>query len=285
MVFQSYAIFPHMTVYDNVAYGLRRKKLPARDLNDTVLETLDKVGLAGFERRRKPELSGGQQQRVALARALVMRPKVLLLDEPLAALDKKLRQEMQTELRRLQRELGITFVMVTHDQEEALTISDKVAVMSKGRILQNASPKALYDRPESRSVAEFVGEMNFFGGTITERRGDRVVATLDRLGTLVLPAETLIETDPGRRIEIGVRPEKFFAAGSQTPPERVRRGRILRTEFFGETTHVFVELETGKPPVTVSVQNEDRTGELPMKTGDMFDLSWTDSAYVAMRPE
>ncbi|WOI56584.1 ABC transporter ATP-binding protein [Palleronia sp. LCG004] len=285
MVFQSYAIFPHMTVFDNVAYGLRRKKIPARELGDTVSETLEKVGLSGLEKRRKPELSGGQLQRVALARALVMRPKVLLLDEPLAALDKKLRQEMQSELRRLQRELGIAFVMVTHDQEEALTISDKVAVMSEGRILQNATPRELYDRPQSRKVAEFVGEMNFFAGEVTGREGDRIVARFDRLETLSLPGDLQPDAEPGSRIEIGIRPEKFFLAGPQTPPDRIRTGRILSTEFFGETTHVFVELAAGRPPITVSVQNEDRTDGLPLERGDSFSLSWTDTAYVAMRPD
>ena len=172
MVFQHYALFPHLDVAGNVAYGLRqRTPRPARaELQRQVAAALEMMRLPGYERRRAWELSGGQQQRVALARALVNEPKVLLLDEPLAALDKKLRREMQIELQNLQRSLGITFVLVTHDQEEALSMSDRVAIMREGRIVQIGSPQELYDEPANRYVADFVGKSNFFNGTVRQRR-------------------------------------------------------------------------------------------------------------------
>lgn len=168
LVFQSYAIFPHLSVAENIAYGLRRLRLGSAEQARRVDDMLALIGLQGFGSRKPNQLSGGQLQRVALARALVLKPKVLLLDEPLAALDKKLRERMQLELRALQREVGITFVFVTHDQEEALTLSDRVAVMSQGRMVQCSTPLELYERPQNRFVAEFVGEMNFFSGRVVE---------------------------------------------------------------------------------------------------------------------
>ncbi len=283
MVFQSYAIFPHINVFDNVAYGLRRKKMPLRELRATVGDVLETVGLSGMEKRRKHELSGGEAQRVALARALVMRPKVLLLDEPMAALDKKLRQGMQTELRRLQRELGITFVMVTHDQEEALTISDRVAVMARGRVLQFASPRELYDRPCNRDVAQFVGEMNFFDGRVTSNEGGLLRADVDRLGPIALTAPSIPLT-AGDEIEVGIRPEKFFLADGTVSRENVRAGRIINSEFFGESTHCFVELEGGGSPIVISVQNEDRQDGDSLNIGKMVEISWTPRAVIAMQP-
>ncbi|MEM7667841.1 MAG: ABC transporter ATP-binding protein, partial [Pseudomonadota bacterium] len=169
MVFQSYAIFPHLNVRDNIAYGLRKQKLSRDERNGRVDELLELIKLPGYGDRRANQLSGGQRQRVALARALILRPKVLLLDEPLGALDKQLREQMQIELRALQRAVGITFVFVTHDQEEALTLSDRIAVMSGGEVLQMDTPHMLYERPSSREVASFIGTMNFFEGRIIDR--------------------------------------------------------------------------------------------------------------------
>src|SRR5476649_2064693 len=169
MVFQSYAIFPHLNVFDNIAYGLRKERLAGAELTRRVEGALAMIKLEGYGVRRAEELSGGQRQRVALARALVRRPKVLLLDEPLGALDKRLREAMQIELRALQKSVGITFVFVTHDQEEALSMSDRIAVMSAGQVLQIASPRMLYEAPNCREVEDFIGQMNFFNGAVTRR--------------------------------------------------------------------------------------------------------------------
>ena len=181
MVFQNYAIFPHLNVEENVAYGLRKKNLPKEKKIKMINDSLELVGLEGLNKRSSNALSGGQKQRVALARALILKPKVLLLDEPLSALDKKLREQMQSELRNLQKAVGITFILVTHDQEEALTMSDKIAVMFDGKVEQIASPKELYERPASRRVASFIGAMNFVNAEILESNG-KVKVKSDLLG-------------------------------------------------------------------------------------------------------
>ena len=207
MVFQSYALFPHLTVEQNIGYGLRqrRPRLDRATIREKVGRALEIVRLGGFERRRIWEMSGGQQQRVALARAIVNQPKLLLLDEPLAALDRKLRKEMQIELQDLQREIGITFILVTHDQEEALSLSDRICVMRDGRIVQTGSPRELYDNPESRYVADFVGTSNFLQG--------RVVAARDGGATLRLPSGAEVEGRAAAGVAVGqeacasIRPE------------------------------------------------------------------------------
>lgn len=178
-VFQTYALFPHMTVFDNVAYGLRIKKVPKEEVKKRVTEMLGLVQLGGFEKRFPSQLSGGQKQRVAIARALINKPKVLLLDEPLGALDLKLRKQMQLELKRLQRKLKITFIYVTHDQEEALTMSDRIAVMSDGILQQVGTPKEIYEHPATRFVASFIGETNLFDGAISESHGDLLTIALE----------------------------------------------------------------------------------------------------------
>ncbi|MFO1238504.1 MAG: ABC transporter ATP-binding protein, partial [Alphaproteobacteria bacterium] len=175
MVFQSYAIFPHLNVYDNIAYGLRKLRLSKAELDKRVQDALAMIKLSGFEDRKSDQMSGGQRQRIALARALVNRPKVLLLDEPLGALDKKLREQMQFELRQLQKTVGITFIFVTHDQEEALSLSDRIAVMQKGQVLQIASPRELYESPNCREVADFIGTMNFLHGSVKAIDGKTAV--------------------------------------------------------------------------------------------------------------
>lgn len=178
-VFQSYALFPHMTIYDNVAYGLRMKKVPKKEIKERVLKMLEMVQLSGFEKRYPSQLSGGQKQRVAIARALINRPKVLLLDEPLGALDLKLRKQMQLELKRLQKKLNITFIYVTHDQEEALTMSDRIAIMHDGVMDQIGSPTEIYERPATKFVATFIGETNVFDGTIRSIEGGKAVIGIE----------------------------------------------------------------------------------------------------------
>lgn len=205
-VFQSYALFPHMTVSQNVAFGPEMKHTEKSKISESVSQALAMVRLPGMERRYPKQLSGGQQQRVALARALVNRPHVLLLDEPLGALDLKLRKEMQLELKTLQREVGITFVYVTHDQEEALTMSDRIAVMNAGKALQVGSPNEIYERPKSRFVADFIGETNFIQGTFSRREGTRVI--VDCAG-LAIATDCDRNLSPGQRVTVAIRPEKI----------------------------------------------------------------------------
>jgi len=201
MVFQSYALFPHLSVFDNVAFGLRRRKVPDADVRRRVGVTLELVRLTGYDRRGPGELSGGQQQRVALARALVCEPTVLLLDEPLGALDLKLRRQLQVELKRVQVEVGITFVYVTHDQEEALALSDRIAVLNGGRIEQLGTPEELYDRPRTRFVADFIGTTNLLAGKVTTVDGGSAVLALEAGGRCVVGADGLV---PGAAVEIAV---------------------------------------------------------------------------------
>ncbi|RMD93453.1 MAG: ABC transporter ATP-binding protein, partial [Alphaproteobacteria bacterium] len=215
MVFQSYAIFPHLTVGENVAFGLRRLGLSKAEKAARVAQALQMVGLSGYEGRASHALSGGQRQRVALARALILRPRVLLLDEPLSALDKKLREQMQVELRRLQRHVGITFILVTHDQEEALIMSDRIAVMFDGRIAQLASPEELYRRPNSRRVAEFIGVMNFLPARVTPN-GEGFEVEVAGLGRTRVPAAQAPGGAPGAQAMAGIRPEMLTVLFDET---------------------------------------------------------------------
>jgi spermidine/putrescine transport system ATP-binding protein/putrescine transport system ATP-binding protein len=247
MVFQSYAIFPHLNVFDNIAYGLRKLKLPRDVLRAKVDAMLATVRLEGLSGRGAEQLSGGQRQRVALARALVREPKILLLDEPLGALDKRLREAMQLELRAIQRKVGITFVLVTHDQEEALSLSDRVAVMEGGRILQVASPYALYERPNSRAVADFIGEINFFHATVKDMTGDSAMVNAGLLGIITLPRANFA---PGIKrddhILLAIRPEhiRFSSQGLA--------GDIVTSTFLGERSHFHVRVPGRSDPVAVS---------------------------------
>jgi spermidine/putrescine ABC transporter ATP-binding subunit len=247
MVFQSYAIFPHLNVFDNIAYGLRKRKLSKDALRAKIEAILATVRLEGLGARGAVQLSGGQRQRVALARALVREPKVLLLDEPLGALDKRLREAMQVELRALQRKVGITFLLVTHDQEEALSLSDRVAVMEAGRILQVASPRTLYERPVSRAVADFIGEINFFHATVREITSDTVTVNAGLLGIVVLPRANLaagIRQDD--HILLAIRPEhiRFSAEGVA--------GEIASSTFLGARSHFHVKIAGRSEPISIS---------------------------------
>ena len=204
-VFQNYALFPHMNVFDNIAFGLKEKKVPKAEIKQRVTEMLALVRLSGFEKRMPAQMSGGQKQRVAIARALINNPKVLLLDEPLGALDLKLRKRMQIELKQLQQQLGITFVYVTHDQEEALTMSDRVAVMNKGVIEQIGTPQEIYERPTSKFVAKFIGESNIFQGWITGKDGNNISVTMEG-GTAQVYGEGFEDDE---MVYISVRPERM----------------------------------------------------------------------------
>lgn len=204
-VFQSYALFPHKTIYDNIAYGLKMKKTPKAEIKERVTEMMDLVQLGGFEKRYPSQLSGGQKQRVAIARALINRPKVLLLDEPLGALDLKLRKQMQLELKRLQKKLNITFIYVTHDQEEALTMSDRIAIMHDGVLDQLGTPSEIYEQPKTKFVATFIGETNIFDGSITKKSGDILTVMIEN-GIVTAKGK---DFSPGEFATVSVRPEKM----------------------------------------------------------------------------
>jgi len=255
MVFQSYAIFPHLNVGDNVAYGLRSRRVPKAEIEQRVSEALEMVELGGLQKRGATELSGGQRQRVALARALVMRPKVLLLDEPLSALDKKLREQMQFEMRHLQQSLGITFVMVTHDQYEAMTMSDRIGVMFEGRLVQVADPASLYARPCNQEVASFIGEMNILPGEVTQDGAEKLGVTAPGFGDLTIPVNPNVKA-PGKSILLGIRPEQLeIAKDKPADYEATVQGTVRNVAFYGENVHYHVNVEGIERPISVSVPN------------------------------
>jgi spermidine/putrescine transport system ATP-binding protein len=266
-VFQSYALFPHLTIFENVAFGLRRKGLKGRQLDGRVREILRLVDLDGVEKRKPRQLSGGQQQRVALARALVNKPQVLLLDEPLGALDLKLRKQMQLELKALQHDLGITFVHVTHDQEEAMTMADQIAVMNRGRIEQLGSPTELYERPRTAFVARFLGASNLLPGTVS---GSGVVR-LDGGGEVHVPAEAL--PGSGSRVAVGIRPEKL-AFGVRDGGNRIA-GTVTESAYVGVATQYVVETPSGR--LTVYVQNAEPGADV-VATGLPVELTFAPQA-------
>jgi spermidine/putrescine transport system ATP-binding protein len=271
-VFQSYALFPHLTIFENVAFGLRRRGVRGGELRQRVVQALELVGLAGLERRKPRQLSGGQQQRIALARALVNRPRVLLLDEPLGALDLKLRKEMQLELKRIQHEVGITFVHVTHDQEEAMTMADRIVIMNGGRLEQLGPPNELYEQPRTAFVASFLGVSNLLAGTV-EGRETVVLADGSRLA---VPAALLA----GRSgpVAIGVRPEKIQIDGSA--PNTVP-GTVTESAYIGVSTQYIVETAAGS--LTVYVQN-DRPGGRHLSVGDSLTLGWEPECTFVIDP-
>ena len=269
-VFQSYALFPHMTIADNVAFGLERRGIAKAEIRTRVREVLELVDLAGREARKPRQLSGGQQQRVALARAIVNNPRVLLLDEPLGALDLKLRKQMQLELKRIQNEVGITFVHVTHDQEEAMTMADQIAVMNGGRIEQLGAPAELYERPRTAFVAGFLGKSNLIDGTVA---GDGVVRLAD--GT-ALRAPT-----SGARgaISIGVRPEKISLA--EGGANRLA-GTVRETAYIGVATELVVSTAVGE--LTVFHPNVEAGGVAP-RPGSAVTVSWAPEATFVVQRE
>jgi spermidine/putrescine transport system ATP-binding protein len=274
MVFQQYALFPHMDVFENVAFGLRRKRVDKGEIRRRVAEALSLVELEGREKRKPRQLSGGQQQRVALARALVNRPRALLLDEPLGALDLKLRQAMQLELKRIQREVGITFVYVTHDQEEALTMSDRLVVMNAGRIEQLGSPRELYEHPATRFVANFIGTSNVLTGRL-ERKGDGWALAGLGPDERVLVAEAG-EAREGEDVELAVRPEKIVLRTEQDPPPPDRsalRVRVDEVVYLGTSTQ-YRTVTDGGDAVTVYRQNASATPGADVLAGQVGWLEW-----------
>jgi spermidine/putrescine ABC transporter ATP-binding subunit len=285
MVFQNYAIFPHLNVRSNIAYGLRRQKLPTAQRDALVDEMLELVQLPGYGERRANELSGGQRQRVALARALILRPKVLLLDEPLGALDKRLREQMQIELRRLQRAVGITFVFVTHDQEEALTLSDRIAVMEAGRVLQVDTPDGLYDAPLSRKVAGFVGSMNFLDARVVDRSNSMATIDIEGIGRGQTPANRTPETADGRFC-IAIRPEKIVLHEGMPPPSaRAVEAVVEARVYLGERSHYHVRVADCSQTLAVAAQNTIMGAEGFYAEGRRVWLTWNDKALIPLKDE
>ena len=269
MVFQSYAVFPHMKVFDNVAYGLKVTGVPRAEIEERVEEALGLVQLEGYGNRKPDQLSGGQRQRVALARALVKRPRVLLLDEPLSALDAKLRAAMQLELVRLQHTVGITFIIVTHDQDEALSMADRVAVMEAGKVRQIAPPADLYEFPASRFVADFIGKMNLFEGRIGSAGGGVLAVSIEGLGDIDVPYEGELDGQVG----IAIRPEKLRVTHERpSEPCIAFPGVLDNVAYHGSESHVFFITDSGVQ-LTATVQNETRT-RAPLSEGDRLWVSW-----------
>lgn len=282
MVFQQYALFPHLTVAQNIGYGLKqRRPRPGRDeIAQKVTQALETVRLSGFEDRRIWEMSGGQQQRVALARAIVNQPKMLLLDEPMAALDRKLRKEMQIELQTLQRKLGITFILVTHDQEEALSMSDRIAIMKAGKIVQIGSPQDLYDRPCSRYVADFVGTSNFFDAQLLSQEGDDFAARLDD-GTLVIgrPTTPLSSDQP---VYLSVRPEQIALSRTQSGSDVTVSATVKSRIFLGEHTEYLVNNDR-LGDFLVLAPRQAELNEGPFDSGDQLFASWKADAALILQ--
>jgi spermidine/putrescine transport system ATP-binding protein len=273
MVFQSYALFPHMSVFENVAFGLRRKGVAAADTKKRVDEMLELVQLEGKSDRRPRELSGGQQQRVALARALVNRPRALLLDEPLAALDLKLRQAMQIELKRIQREVGITFIFVTHDQNEALTMSDRLVVMNAGRIEQLGSPREVYERPRTRFVAGFIGTSNLLTGNVKQLDGTTATLETSADESIVVYGARDAGAIEGKPLEVTVRPEKITVSVERPASDRCAiRGRVGEVVYLGTSTQYAVKTAEGSE-LLVFLQNAADSEDVVHRDQDVW-LSW-----------
>ncbi|MEU8400460.1 ABC transporter ATP-binding protein [Nonomuraea sp. NPDC048892] len=268
LMFQSYALFPHMTVAKNVAYGLERERLPRQEVRQRVGEVLETVGLSAHASRKPAQLSGGQRQRVALARSIVKRPRLLLLDEPLSALDKKVRADMQLELKRLQHEVGITFVVVTHDQEEAMSLADRIAVFDNGRVCQVDEPIALYERPRSPFVADFVGANNLFAGVA----GSGGIES-ETFGTLA--GTPLTEMEPGAAALLAVRPESIELADENAA--RGLPGSVLDVSFYGGVSHVSVDVPGRAKPVLAAVQ-----GAATVSAGAKVKVRWDAEDAVIM---
>ncbi len=274
-VFQSYALFPHLTVAQNVSFGLEMLGREKSEIREAVDRMLKLVRMEPMRNRRTEQISGGQQQRVALARALAPRPKVLLLDEPLSALDLKLRKEMQGELKRLQHETGITFIFVTHDQEEALTMSDRVAVMNEGRILQVGSPREIYDRPGDRFVASFIGEMNFLVSKIESVESDRVRVVFP--GGAAAFAERPKDFEPAGEVTLAVRPEYVRIENAGTPD--TLPATVTEKVYFGTDTHYHLRLHDGAELVSRLQNARGREDTHPV--GDRVGVRWaTGSAQI-----
>ncbi|MDA9313464.1 ABC transporter ATP-binding protein [Amylibacter sp.] len=277
MMFQSYALFPHMTVGENIAFGLKQDKISKTEISDRVNDILKLVELEGYIKRRPQQLSGGQMQRVALARALVKKPKLLLLDEPLAALDKKLRKQTQFELANIQEQVGVTFIVVTHDQEEAMTLSSRMAVMDMGKFKQIGTPTEIYEFPESRFVADFIGSANIFEGKVINSKAGYVTVSTD-VGELIVNFGQSVSE--GKNIWIGIRPEKIHLSKTITKKKDGNhiKGVVEEIGYLGETSIYKVRLENGQI-IDVSAPNQSR----PMNQAR--GITWEDVVYLSWEPE
>ncbi|WP_192182953.1 ABC transporter ATP-binding protein [Mesorhizobium amorphae] len=273
MVFQKYALFPHMSVADNIAFPLRMRGLSRAERDERVRRALAMVKLEGYDSRMPGQLSGGQQQRIALARAIVFNPPVILMDEPLGALDKKLRQHLQLEIKQLQERLGATVIYVTHDQEEALTMSDRIAVLNSGKVMQFGQPSALYHKPANAFVADFLGEMNFIPGEVVGSERDECQV---RVGAAVVTAQAPdgLKLQTGTKVRIAVRPERMSILAEDAARERTSRlsGHVTQLVFNGASLIVLVELDQG-PTVRASVNTQSKLAEL--QVGEAISVAWS----------
>lgn len=282
MMFQSYALFPHMSVVKNVAYGLRQDGISNSESKTRVAEALELVQMAGFEDRKPAQLSGGQCQRVALARALVKRPKALLLDEPMAALDKKLREKTQFELVRIQEQTGITFVLVTHDQEEAMMLSSRIAVMNQGCFTQIGAPTDIYEYPRNRFTAEFIGSINSFAGSVTDISGKEMTVKLpDIEQDVVLDSPEGVTA--GDTVWLAIRPEKLWITDDTAPVDGRMQvcGTVCNQGYFGNLSLYRVVLDSGKT-IEVSAQNRNRSVERRISMNDRVTVDWVISSMVTL---
>ena len=280
MMFQSYALFPHMTVEQNIAFGLKQDRRPRDEIATRVAEALELVRLAPLARRKPDQLSGGQQQRVALARALVKRPKLLLLDEPLAALDRKLREETRFELIGIQEKVGITFVIVTHDQEEAMTVATRMAVMDHGRISQLGTPSEVYEYPNSRQVAEFIGDVNLFAGQVAEAGRDHAV--IAAAGDCRIYVDRGVDAAVGATVWAAIRPEKLRITTEPPadPATNCLSGTVFDVGYLGDVSIYHVATMAGR--VRATEANRQRLVERPISCDDKVWLSWSPNAGVVL---
>ncbi|QGM81303.1 spermidine/putrescine ABC transporter ATP-binding protein PotA [Otariodibacter oris] len=283
-VFQSYALFPHMTIFENVAFGLRMQKIPEADIKPRVIEALKMVRLEDMANRKPAQLSGGQQQRIAIARAVVNKPKVLLLDESLSALDYKLRKEMQNELKALQRQLGITFIFVTHDQEEALTMSDRIIVMNKGNIEQDGTPREIYEDPKNLFVARFIGEINVFEATVIERVTEKTVKA--NVEGRICEIHTDIPVHPHQKLNVLLRPEDIVIEElDENEASKAIIGHIMDRNYKGMTLESSVKLDHNGMSVLVSEFFNEDDPNIDHSIGQKVALTWYEGWEVVINDE
>ncbi|GEA51975.1 spermidine/putrescine import ATP-binding protein PotA [Vibrio inusitatus NBRC 102082] len=281
-VFQSYALFPHMTVFENVAFGLRMQKVAEADIEPRVMEALQMVRLGAMSQRKPSQLSGGQQQRVAIARAVVNKPKVLLLDESLSALDYKLRKQMQMELKQLQRQLGITFIFVTHDQEEALSMSDRIIVMRDGVVEQDGTPREIYEEPKNLFVARFIGEINVFDAIAKERLDEkRIRATIEGVDSIVYFEKPIVENE---KLRVLLRPEDLRLEEIRESEQKGIVGHVIERTYKGMTLDSVIELESGLKVMISEFFNEDDP-DVDHSLGQKVAITWVESWEVVLHDE